>query len=266
MADTSKVKGLFFDLDGTLLGEGARQIPDSALHALSRARAHGMLIFIATGRHFLSLPPSIADLQFDGYVCLNGQHCVVDGRTVFANPVPRRDAATMVMFMESSPYVCHWLGESECFTNRYDPSIRKIFDDLGIGPFTLRPPGDALEMDVLQFELFVPDDAIADQVVAEMPGCCWTRWHEAGIDVLSKGGGKWMGIEKAMSHFRLSNEEIIVFGDADNDVEMLRNAVFSVAMGNGTPAAKAAAKYLADDLENDGLQRAMAHLLPQLGL
>jgi Cof subfamily protein (haloacid dehalogenase superfamily) len=224
-----------------------------------------MSVFIATGRHFLSLRP-IADLSFDGYVCLNGQHCVVDGGTIFSNPISREDVAVMIGFLNSNPYVCHWLGETDCFTNRTDPVIREIFDGLGIPPFPVVDLGSALEMDVLQFELFVRDDRLADELVAKMPGCCWSRWHTAGIDILRSGGGKWMGIEEMMSFFGLSCEEVMVFGDADNDVEMLENSMFSVALGNGTPAAKAAAKYVADDLENDGLKKAMAELLPQLGL
>ena len=41
-------------------------------------------------------------------------------------------------------------------------------------------------------------------------------------------------------------------GDSGNDVEMLRYAGRSVAMENGTPEAKAAAKYRTASNEQDG--------------
>ena len=40
------MKALFFDIDGTLLSEKTRQIPESAKEALKEARRRGHLVFI----------------------------------------------------------------------------------------------------------------------------------------------------------------------------------------------------------------------------
>ena len=48
----SKRKALFFDIDGTLLSEVTKTVPESAKKALSLARSLGHLVFINTGRSY----------------------------------------------------------------------------------------------------------------------------------------------------------------------------------------------------------------------
>ena len=44
------MKALFFDIDGTLLSEITKEIPQSALDALKKTAEKGNLTFINTGR------------------------------------------------------------------------------------------------------------------------------------------------------------------------------------------------------------------------
>ena len=54
-------------------------------------------------------------------------------------------------------------------------------------------------------------------------------------------------------------EEIIAFGDGDNDAQMLSFAGIGVAMGNGWDSAKAAADYVTEDIDADGVYLALKH-------
>ena len=51
--------------------------------------------------------------------------------------------------------------------------------------------------------------------------------------------------------------DIMTIGDGTNDIPMLQAAGFSVAMGNGSDAVKAAAQAVTDDCENDGFAKAI---------
>ena len=55
----------------------------------------------------------------------------------------------------------------------------------------------------------------------------------------------------------ITPEQVIAFGDAENDISMLRLAGIGVAMGNGEPAAKEAADYVTDRIEADGIRKAL---------
>ena len=50
MMNNNRTKALFFDIDGTLLSEKTRRVPDSAKEALKQAREKGHLVLINTGR------------------------------------------------------------------------------------------------------------------------------------------------------------------------------------------------------------------------
>ena len=74
---------LFFDIDGTLLSEITRQIPNSAAEALQRAKKAGHMLFINTGRTVCSIPTEIRRLPFDGYLCGCGTCLVYHDEILF---------------------------------------------------------------------------------------------------------------------------------------------------------------------------------------
>ena len=51
----------------------------------------------------------------------------------------------------------------------------------------------------------------------------------------------------------------MAFGDGDNDVKMLEIAGVSAAMGNGSANVKAVADYITDDIDEDGIEKALYH-------
>ena len=120
-------------------------------------------------------------------------------------------------------------------------------------------------MDVLQIELFFREERLLN-VLEHMPSCRWTRWNPVAVDILRKDGGKWIGIQKVAEYLHLKEGELMVFGDHDNDVDMLLNATFSVALGNGSAEALAAAKYVTSDIDEEGIYNAFKALLPHVGL
>ncbi len=75
-----------------------------------------------------------------------------------------------------------------------------------------------------------------------------------------QNGGKQIGIPAMAAHYGIRNDEILVFGDGPNDVDMLRDVGFGVAMGNGCAKAKAAANYVTTDVDDDGIYRALKEL------
>ena len=54
-------------------------------------------------------------------------------------------------------------------------------------------------------------------------------------------------------------EQTIAFGDGRNDVEMLTEVGLGIAMGNGAIEAKAVADYVTDDIDKDGILKALNH-------
>lgn len=66
------IKAIFFDIDGTLVSFKTHRIPDSAIEAITKAKAKGIRIYISTGRPF-PLINNLSDIQhlIDGYITAN---------------------------------------------------------------------------------------------------------------------------------------------------------------------------------------------------
>ena len=90
--------------------------------------------------------------------------------------------------------------------------------------------------------------------------CKATRWSDVFADIMPDAGGKDAGVRIVMEELGLAPEECVAFGDGGNDVDMFRVVGTSVAMGNGNPEARAAATYVTDHVDDDGIWNACVRL------
>lgn len=90
-------------------------------------------------------------------------------------------------------------------------------------------------------------------------GTKMVRWNGGGADIISAEGGKITGMKRLMAQLNLSQNEIMAFGDAENDIEMLQYAGIGVAMGNAVESVKETADYITDDIDKNGIQNALLY-------
>ena len=251
------IKVAFFDIDGTLLSHKSRSVPQSARRALDRLREQGILCVAATGRQIMEMDklPS-ADLPLDGYITLNGQLLLDrDRNLIHAVPVTGEVKEFLLRAFDDHTFPVTIVERDRMYVNFVNDLVRDVHTSLSsetplVGRYTGR--------EIYQVCCYMLDrdkyllDPIAEQSVM-------SRWHYGGYDVIAKGGGKVRGIQKFMDLHGLTREEIIAFGDGENDVEMLGFAGIGIAMGNGMADAKAAADYVTADIDDDGIAKALQH-------
>ncbi len=109
---------------------------------------------------------------------------------------------------------------------------------------------------IYQLIVFGDDDAFR-ALMGHLPGCKMTRWNSYGADIISKDGGKVVGIRHFLEHFHLRQDEIMAFGDAENDMDMLQFAGVGIAMGNADDTVKQQADYVTEDIDRDGIDLAL---------
>ena len=88
MMNNNRTKALFFDIDGTLLSEKTRRVPDSAKEALKQAREKGHLVLINTGRVYPHLHEIRSQVDADGFLCGCGTYVRVKDEVLYHHVIP----------------------------------------------------------------------------------------------------------------------------------------------------------------------------------
>lgn len=245
-------KAVFFDIDGTLLPKGAAALADDTTATLLRLQENGIRIFIATGRPYQALEQlPLCHIPFDGYMTLTGQLCLDKNRKVIHK----------VSFDEEETAILHDVFCSGmCLMALIDEQGAQYNARLGIeGKPELTVNPEFRRQRAFQLSVFL-EKGKEGSFRSQLPEkCTITRWSDAGFDVIPSAGGKAAGMEFFCSLYGFTLDEVMAFGDAENDIDMLRAAGIGVAMGNAGENLKAIADYITSDCDKGGIQKAAAH-------
>ena len=254
---------LFFDIDGTLLSETTKKIPESAAEALSEAKKAGHLLFINTGRTICSIPSEIRRLPFDGFLCGCGTCIVYHDELLFARSLsPERGKAVIAKMFE-----CDLGGIAEGPEDVYFPERISRFDKLESTRRYFRAKGMGIECPLesgrfIYDKLFVYADEKSDLD-------SFLAFINEDMEVLDRGENAYEVIQKNYSkatacefivdRLGFEKDQAYVFGDSSNDLAMFEYADHAVAMGAHAAVLEPYAEYVTKTVEEDGIAHAMRH-------
>ncbi len=260
-----KDKILSFDVDMTLLNDHTNSIPDSALKAIERVRENHYIV-IATGRD-LSQPMNqfiLGEVKPDAFVHINGMKVTIEGKDVIDRKFGHELASEVIKFADE-----HKLGVMTLVDGIQYYSRKEVLDELkNIVVFNTE---DILERDLEPIEGvnleriyamgLVAKDKEAQKLQAAFPQIKVTEvFHNFWYDIVVKGISKSLGMEALLKHFDKTWSDVIAFGDSMNDYEIMADAGFSVAMGNASPKVKEIADFITDNIDKDGIAKAIEKL------
>ncbi|KXT85713.1 Hydrolase in cluster with beta-lactamase (HAD superfamily) [Streptococcus sp. DD11] len=121
--------------------------------------------------------------------------------------------------------------------------------------------------DVLKMSMMVEETAAAEQtrrINRHFAGrlSAVTSGYGA-IDILQSGVHKAWGLRQLMQRWGIQAEEIMAFGDSENDLEMLELAGISYAMANGEDKVKQAAQHMAPANSQAGVLQVLESFLEE---
>ena len=255
------IKALFFDIDGTLVSFRTHSVPKPTVEALAEARRRGVRIFISTGRP----KPLINNLDpieslIDGYITVNGAICTVGSETVSRNPIDPKDVEVILHAADRMDVPSLIVGEARAIVHNHKPIVDRIFGGMlaitGIDRATTTD--QMLEAPIYQMTPFFDTDQEAE-VARLLRHSESTRWCEYFSDVISADADKGRGMEIIAGHEGIALDECMAFGDGGNDISILKKAGTGVAMGNAGDEVKAAADYVTEHIDNEGVAKALRH-------
>lgn len=251
------IKAVFFDVDGTLLSHKTKQVSRSTRAAIARLKEKGIPRVVATGRQVGEMEKlPVADIAFDGYITLNGQ-LVLDGdkQVLHAVPITGKAKAFLLEKFRNQTLPLLLVGKDWVCLNYVTDHVRAVQNAISS---PVPPLGAYSGGEIYQVCAYLKEEEqhLLEPIAEE---CATTRWNLGGWDIIAKGGGKVPGIRKYLELYNLAPDEIMAFGDGENDLEMLRFAGIGVAMGNADDKVKENADYVTADVDDDGIWKALEH-------
>lgn len=242
---------VFFDIDGTLLDKEKR-LPESTVQAILELQEKGIVTAIATGRAPFMFKELLKKLNIDTYVSFNGQYVVYKGEPIFENPLEPSELERLEKLAEKSGHPMAFLSHNEMAVNteqhRY---VEESFFDLKITPPKM---DESFRRFNPIFQALLFSEEKEDMKYLEgFKSFDYIRWHTFSTDVIPKGGSKAEGIKHLLDQTGIKQNNTFAFGDALNDIEMLKFVNCGIAMGDGKQEAKNAADMITEAAEDSGI-------------
>lgn len=254
------IKAVFFDIDGTLISFNTHKVPESTKEALNKLREKGIKLFLATGRSpmWLDMIKEMVEFEFDGYVMINGQYCIIDDEKVHSVKIPLESLEKLVPYIEENKISCEFVELDHMYINHVNHRVEELREYLGnTAPASPVESLDRIyENDVYQLCAYIRENE-EEEFLNHLPGCSAVRWNPLFADIIPSKGGKDKGIEKILKKLGIKREECMAFGDGGNDITMLKYVGLGVAMGNAGDDVKEAADYVTENVDNDGIKLAL---------
>ena len=247
-----KIKIIFFDIDDTLRNSKTGFIPSTIPTAFKQLREKGILTGIATGRGIFGVVPEIKALKPDFFVTLNGAY-IEDkkGNVIYSNKIAKDKVEEYITWTKEVGIDYGLVGSHAAKLSRrtemISQAIDPIYPDLEVDPDFYQ------KEDIYQMWSFEDqgDDLTLPESLASTLRL--VRWHEHSSDVVPISGSKAAGVAKVVDQLGLKPENVMVFGDELNDLELFDYAGISVAMGISHEKIKEKADYTTKTLEEDGI-------------
>lgn len=251
---------IFFDIDNTLVSHKVSpHVPPETREAVRLLRLAGHVPAIATGRGAFLSRLVAEEFGINCLVCSGGAQVFVDGREIHRAMFPDEhiDAFREVAgrFPERSAAIDDgYLYASEAFRPFFE------YFNAQAGYDCIRPL-DELEKAIICYLMIPPAELTPEHGLFFSPpeGITIELMH-AFTELRCAGSSKWNGIQRVIEHEGASLDDVVVFGDGPNDVEMIKRAKIGVAVGRSDESAKSAADYVCPDIDEGGILEACRHL------
>ena len=249
------IKLVASDLDGTILKNGAQELPPGFCDTVKRLKENGIQFAAASGRQYYNLRLLFEPVKDDiHYIAENGSLCVCHGQ-VISKGLIERSLGHRIFQAVRERGGCHCLlsCESACYTDSKDPAfIRHILE---VVHYDMKTVDRLEEVEEPFLKIAVCDFTGSDEIEAHFKkifgseikvvtsGMIW-------IDFIAPNANKGTALSNLAQKLGISGGECMAFGDQYNDVEMLEFAGRSYAMSDGAAGVSEYATDVTDSVED----------------
>ena len=287
------LKAIIMDMDGTLLAPGDHILPETKQKLLELER-QGVTLILASGRSYTRLLPYADQLD----MAANGGYLSeVDGISLYdmgagerevlrrMDPSEIREVYTDLMHLNCEAQACFDDG----FFDYFDEDIRRKKEQLRkernlpddfpwtAGPWdwladlrsgypnqTFVHSAEEINRPINKIQLMQDEDKIREiyDFLIRKYGDRFEifRTCPRQLEILPKGYSKGKTLKRLMEMKGWNKDEVVAFGDGENDVSMFEVVDDSFAMANARDFVKAKARYETASNADNGIVRGLERL------
>lgn len=267
------IKMIGLDLDGTFLNS-EKVFTDYSKEVLGKAIRQGIIVLPATGRPLTGIPKEVLEFPGIRYALTSNGARVVDlkeNKVLYECLLDYEDGKKLLDIFRKYDAFLEVYFEGVGYAD--EEELKRVERYMPIAPMakyitsTRRPVKGIYEMfcaerrraDKIQ-GLFVDQDeklqAFAEAKEAlphlELTGALFNN-----IEANGKGARKGFALVKLGEQLGIAKEQIMACGDGSNDMEMIREVGFGVAMANAIDSVKEVADYVTLSNDEDGVAKAI---------
>jgi len=248
------IKMIVTDLDGTLL-KSDKSVSEYTVSILSKCQQTGIKVAFGTARSKQAASRFLDMFTPDIFIGYGGALTLAGNEVISRFDIPADTSYQLINDCLHYPEVLSVfaINESAALTNKPDTldSMSTHYKNMD---FTVKNG-----LSYLKISLLATNPSVVELIAANYPMCDMLRYSgEELYRFANLNAVKWNAVKTAAEYYLIHTDEIATFGDDINDLEMVRCCGIGVAVANAVDAVKAAADYICDTNDNDGVAKWLA--------
>ncbi|WP_178984290.1 HAD family hydrolase [Winogradskyella helgolandensis] len=260
------VKMVVTDMDGTLLNSN-HEVSERFFKIFEDLKLQNIQFVAASGRPYYSIVEKLQPIKDDIIIVAENGGLVIKNENVLLSNLlhPNRliELYKLVTTIENTyPIFC---TKNRAFILRASNNLVKTFSEY-YSVYTIIDSFEEITEDVIKIALYHTTNSEANifpfvkhlkpELNVVVSGNHWVDISEA---ITNKGNA----ITFLQKQLNITPSETMVFGDYNNDLEMLKCAEYSYAMANAHPDVKAVANFETVSNDNNGVELVLEALIAE---
>ena len=241
------------DLDGTLMKPNTAAISSSTLEVIAGLLDAGIPFMPASGRQYPNVRQLFAPFADRiSFVAENGVVAYLNDELVYRATLDYDLGLEIVRAIQDRDGCETMVSGAKTYYITPENASFKTYLEVGCG-FVVTCVDDLENIGEPygKISAFYPD-SIGDDLHFWIDRfgnrCTVTTSSDKWLDIMPTGVNKATALAVVLDHLGIDPADVIAFGDAENDVEMLQLVGCSIAKADGAPGALACARYTTDDV------------------
>lgn len=266
------IKLITIDVDGTLVTP-LKRLTKTNITAINKARDAGVHIALASGRPYSGMKALVNKLNLNQEgnftVCQNGSY-IFDNLThqpisgTYQSPI---DLKIIDDLLKDYDVQISAMDHKSFYSRHTNPNIyTKIDAKISKLPLEIKSYDDFSDDKTFGRILIMGKKSEMDRLYKNMPKDLTDNYYAVKtapflIEIMNKNTNKGYAISAMAKDLEISQDEIMSIGNERNDIPMLEQAGFAVAMANAVPELKAHADFITKSNMQSGVGYAIEKLL-----